>query len=91
MALGAAMREFMVIAEGIIQKFILLQKQVSLVWQNIWQLTFLNTTYKQTQFYVASGDALSVDCYNFPNDPEINHLKVTITSKELQKYLISLE
>ena len=49
------------------------------------------STYKQTQFYVASGDALSVDCYNFPNNPKTNHLKVTITSKELQKYLMSLE
>ena len=48
-------------------------------------------TYKQTQFYVASGDALSVDCYDFPNDPASNHLKVTITSTELQKYLIGLE
>ena len=47
-------------------------------------------TYKQTQFYVDSGDALSVDCYYFPNAPTENNLKVTITSIELQKYLMSL-
>ena len=48
------------------------------------------STYKQTQFYVESGDALSVDCYYFPNAPTENNLKVTITSTELQKYLMSL-
>jgi len=48
------------------------------------------STYKQTQFYVASGDAMSVDCYHFPNNPESNNLKVTITSKKLQKYLMGL-
>ena len=48
------------------------------------------STYKQTQFYVDSGDALSVDCYYYPNTPADNHLKVTITSIELQNYLIGL-
>jgi hypothetical protein len=49
------------------------------------------STYTQTQFYVDSGDALSVACYYYPNTPAGNHLKTGITSKELQNYLISLE
>ena len=48
------------------------------------------STYKQTQFYVDSGDALSVDCYYFPNESKRIHLKVNITSIELQNYLINL-
>ena len=48
------------------------------------------STYKQTQFYFDSGDAVSVDCYYFPNTPSQNHLKVTMTSQELQWYLETL-
>ncbi len=44
--------------------------------------------YKQTQFYVDSGDAVSVECMHYPLTPEGNHLKINITSVELQKYLI---
>ena len=48
------------------------------------------STYKQTQFYFDGGDATSVDCYYFPNTPSQNHLKVTMTSEELQWYLETL-
>jgi len=49
------------------------------------------STYKQTQFYVDSGDALSVECVHYPLTPEGNHLKTTITSVELQNYLMGTE
>ena len=47
-------------------------------------------TYTQTQFYVDSGDAISLDCMHYPNTSGDSHLKVNITSLELQNYLIGL-
>ena len=40
--------------------------------------------YKQTQFYVDSGDAISVECMHYPLTPEGNHLK--INKKSLNKH-----
>ena len=48
------------------------------------------STYKQTQFHVDSGGSLSVECMYFPNNQTRSHLKVNITSIELQNYLIGL-
>ena len=45
------------------------------------------STVKQTQFYYDNGVLIDTVCINYLHKPELNHLKISKTSKLLQKYL----
>ena len=49
-----------------------------------------NSTYKPITYEDRNGNATSVSCYYFPEDPEINNLKVSLFLKEFKDYLKSL-
>tara|TARA_Y100000294_G_C8384108_1_gene267977 strand:- start:34 stop:633 length:600 start_codon:yes stop_codon:yes gene_type:complete len=49
------------------------------------------STYKQTRFFMESGDAATVACYHFPRGDYGDHLKINIISVEFQNYLINLK
>ena len=48
-----------------------------------------NSTYKPITYEDKNGDAISVSCYNYPKEPEINHLKVSFNAKEFKNYITS--
>ena len=48
------------------------------------------STYKPIYFYFNSGDAISIECYHYSDVPKTDLLRITITSEELQNYLIGL-
>ena len=46
-----------------------------------------NSTYKPITYEDKNGDAISVSCYNYPQEPEINNLKVSLYVKEFKNYI----
>ena len=46
-----------------------------------------NSTYKPITYVDKNGDAISVSCYNYPQEPEINNLKVSLIVKEFKNYI----
>ena len=46
-----------------------------------------NSTYKPITYEDKNGDAISVSCYNYPKEPEINNLKVSFYAKEFKNYI----
>ena len=44
-----------------------------------------NSTYKPITYEDKNGDAISVSCYNYPKEPEINNLKVSLFLGEFKK------
>ena len=46
-----------------------------------------NTTYKPITYEDKNGDAISVSCYYFPQNPKMNNLKISLDLKELKNYL----
>ena len=46
------------------------------------------STVIQTQFHFDNGVIISTSCMNFLHKPELNHLKISKTSKLLQEFLI---
>ena len=46
-----------------------------------------NSTYKPITYVDKNGDAISVSCYNYPQEPEINNLKVSLFVKEFKNYI----
>ena len=60
---------------------------------NHWGILILkeeeNSTYKPITYIDKNGDAISVSCYDYPKEPEINHLKVSFNAKEFKNYIKS--
>ena len=50
-----------------------------------------NSTYKPITYEDSNGDAISVSCYYFPENPKINNLKISLYLKELKNYLKSYQ
>ena len=48
-----------------------------------------NSTYKPITYIDKNGDAISVSCYNYPEEPEIDHLKISFNVKEFKNYIKS--
>jgi hypothetical protein len=49
------------------------------------------STYKQIQFLMENGEALTVSCYHYPRGDYGDHLQITVVLKEFQNYLINLK
>ena len=45
------------------------------------------STYKPISFDFNTGDRISISCYHYSNTPQIDNLKITLTSKEFKEYL----
>ncbi len=46
-----------------------------------------NSTYKPMTYEDNHGHAISVACYNYPESPEINNLKLSLDAKEFKNYI----
>ena len=45
------------------------------------------STFKPISFDFNTGDRISISCYHYSNRPQIDHLKITLTSKEFKEYI----